>query len=48
MSFDDFTKHYTDFEMCNVSVAALYEDENGVFCKIVHCLRVCLVLCEYI
>ena len=29
MSFDDFKKHFTDFEICNVSVAMLYEDDSG-------------------
>lgn len=33
MSFDDFTKHYTDFEICNVSVAMLYEDDSGECCS---------------
>jgi Ca2+-binding EF-hand superfamily protein len=28
MSFDDFKKHFTDFEICNVSVAMLYEDDS--------------------
>ena len=35
MSFDDFKKNYTDFEICNVTIDQLYEDEaskrgNGV------------------
>ncbi len=29
MSFDDFCKHFTDFEVCNVTIDALYEDENS-------------------
>ena len=29
MSFQDFKKHFTDFEVCNISVDQLYEDENG-------------------
>ena len=29
MSFQDFKKHFTDFEVCNVSVDQLYEDEKG-------------------
>ena len=29
MSFQDFKKHFTDFEVCNVSVDQLYEDDNG-------------------
>ncbi|XP_064392675.1 calpain-9-like [Halichondria panicea] len=28
ISFDDFRKHFTDFEVCNVTIDALYEDEN--------------------
>ncbi len=27
MSFGDFKKHFTDFEVCNVSIDQLYEDE---------------------
>ena len=29
MSYDDFVKHYTDFEICSVSVGQMYEDESG-------------------
>ena len=29
MSFQDFKKNFTDFEVCNVSVDQLYEDDNG-------------------
>ena len=29
MSFDDFKKHFTDLEMCSVSIDELYEDEAG-------------------
>ncbi len=29
MSFDDFRKHFTDFEICNVTMDDLYEDENS-------------------
>ena len=29
MSFPDFKKHFTDFEVCNVSIDQLYEDEKG-------------------
>ena len=29
MSYTDFKKHFTDFEICNVSVDQLYEDEAG-------------------
>ena len=36
MSFVDFTKHFTDFEMCNISVDVLYEDESG------QCVCVCV------
>ena len=32
MSFDDFKKHFTDFEMCSVSIDDLYEDENSKQC----------------
>ena len=32
MSFQDFKKHFTDFEVCNVSVDQLYEDESGESC----------------
>ena len=30
MSFQDFKKNFSDFEVCNVSVDQLYEDENGM------------------
>ena len=29
MSFDDFKKHFTDIEMCSVSIDHLYEDDSG-------------------
>ena len=29
MSFEDFCKHFTDFEVCNMTVDTLYEDDNG-------------------
>lgn len=29
MSYQDFKKHFTDFEVCNISIDQLYEDENG-------------------
>ena len=29
MSFDDFKKHFTDFEICSISVDQMYEDEKG-------------------
>lgn len=29
MSFPDFKKHFTDFEVCNVSIDQLYEDEKA-------------------
>lgn len=28
MSFDDMKKHFTDFEICNVTIDQLYEDEK--------------------
>ena len=31
MSFEDMCKHYTDFEMCSVSIDQMYEDDNGEF-----------------
>lgn len=31
MSFTDFQKHFTDFELCSVSVDQLYEDDNGMW-----------------
>ncbi len=40
MSFDDFRKHFTDFEMCNVTIDALYEDENSE-------RNTLLVMCRY-
>lgn len=30
MSFDDMKKNFTSFEICNVTVDQLYEDENGM------------------
>lgn len=32
MSYQDFKKHFTDFEVCNISIDQLYEDENGKWC----------------
>ena len=29
MSFDDFKKHYTDFEICSITVDQMYEDDGG-------------------
>lgn len=29
MSFQDFCKHFTDFEMCSVSIDEMVEDENS-------------------
>jgi hypothetical protein len=29
MSFTDFKKHFTDCEICSVSIDQLYEDEQG-------------------
>lgn len=29
MSYDDFLKHFTDFEICSVSVDKMYEDDSG-------------------
>ena len=29
MSYEDFIKHFTDFEMCSVSIDQLYEDEKS-------------------
>lgn len=29
MSYNDFKKHFTDFEICNVSIDQLYEDDSG-------------------
>lgn len=29
MAYPDFKKHFTDFEVCNVTVDQLYEDETG-------------------
>ena len=29
MSYDDFKKHFTDFEMCSVSIDDLYEDDKS-------------------
>lgn len=31
MSFDDMRKHFTDFEICSVSVDELYEDDSGMY-----------------
>ena len=28
MSFDDMKKHFTDFEICSITIDQLYEDEN--------------------
>lgn len=29
MSYDDMKKHFTDFEVCSVSVDELYEDDGS-------------------
>ena len=29
MTYEDMCKHYTDFEMCSVSIDQMYEDENS-------------------
>ena len=29
MSYEDFIKHFTDFEMCSVNIDQLYEDEKS-------------------
>ncbi len=29
MSYDDMTKHFTDMEICSVSMDKLYEDDSG-------------------
>ena len=34
MSYEDFCKNFTDFEMCSVSIDHLYEDEAGM-CSVV-------------
>ena len=34
MSYDDFRKHYTDFEICNICMEQLYEDEAGQGVKV--------------
>lgn len=34
MSYDDFRKHYTDFEICNICMEQLYEDETGQGSKV--------------
>ena len=31
MSFEDMIKHYTDLEICSISVDALYEDDGGMY-----------------
>ena len=31
MSYDDMRKHFTDFEICSVSVDQLYEDDSGMY-----------------
>lgn len=31
MSFEDVKKHFTDFEVCSVSVDELYEDDSGMY-----------------
>ena len=32
MSFDDMKRNFTDFEICNVTIDQLYEDEKCKFC----------------
>ena len=29
MSYEDFVKHFTDLEMCSVSIGQMQEDEKG-------------------
>ena len=51
MSYDDFRKHYTDFEICNICMEQLYEDETGQGSKVrsevivLVLIFICLVLC---
>lgn len=33
MSYDDLCKHFTDFEICSVTIDELYEDEKGWYNK---------------
>ena len=35
MSYEDFMKHFTDFEVCSVSVDELYEDDNGTYMSLI-------------
>lgn len=39
MSYEDFLKHFTDFEVCSVTVSEMQEDEQSMgfiftFCKL--------------
>lgn len=38
MSYDDFLKHFTDFEICSVSVDKMYEDDSGQGSLIIYCI----------
>lgn len=29
MSFEDFIKHYTDLEICSVTISEMHEDEKS-------------------
>lgn len=29
MTFEDFLKHFTDFEICSVNISEMHEDEKG-------------------
>ena len=31
MSYEDMKKHFTDFEICSVSIDELYEDDSGMY-----------------
>ena len=39
MSFEDFCKNFTDFEVCSVSIDQLYEDDAGTYaCMLRNCI----------
>ena len=40
MSYEDFSQHFSDFEMCSVTIDQLYEDENGKFDQDVHVITI--------
>ena len=44
MSVEDFSKHFTELEVCSISVDMLYEDENGGLLNI--CVCVCVCVCK--